>query len=81
MKRNVAEETKVIEMARGEAAAKTLRELGLPGELASDFEQAFRLLGATRGDRVVGFSFVDVNGRRHAIKPEVTASPAVVRAA
>jgi hypothetical protein len=81
MKSNVAEKGNVVELSRTEAAPKTLRELGLPGELASSFEEAFRLLGATRGDRIVGFSFVDVNGNRHGLRPEVTASPAVVRAA
>jgi hypothetical protein len=81
MTRNTAEETKVVPMARGEAAPRTLRELGLPGELASSFEWAFRMLGATRGDRIVGFSFVDVDGNRHALRAEETVSPAIVRAA
>jgi len=35
----------------------TLRQLGLPGELAHDLEVAFRAMGATEGGRVVGFRF------------------------
>jgi hypothetical protein len=81
MTRNNAEETNVVAMTRAEESPRTLRELGLPGELASRLEVAFSLIGATRGDRIVGFSFVDTQGKRHALRPEVTASPAIVRAA
>ncbi len=50
------------------ATARTLRELGLPGALASDLEAAFRALGATSGERVVGFTFVTPDGERHALR-------------
>jgi hypothetical protein len=81
MKRNVAEETKVTKLTRSESTPKTLSELGMPAELAIRFEAAFRLMGATRGDQIVGFSFVDTDGNRHALRSEQTESPAIGRAA
>lgn len=60
-------------------SARTLRELGLPGTLASDLEAAFRALGATRGNDVVGFTFVTTDGTRHALRTD--AEPALDRAA
>jgi hypothetical protein len=36
---------------------RTLRALGVPGTLATDLESAFRQMGMTRGDRVVGYFF------------------------
>ncbi len=51
-------------------AARTLRELGLPGALATELESTLRMLGATEGDRVVGFTFVTPDGKRHALRAE-----------
>jgi len=83
MKRNNANETKVAELdgERGAEAPRTLRELGLPGELALDLEAAFRALGATDGDRVVGFRFVTPEGRRYALRQESAPATPVARAA
>lgn len=57
-------------------AASTLRELGLPGTLATDLESALRQLGATEDGRIVGFTFVTPDGKRHALRTEPTRSPA-----
>lgn len=73
MKRDRAEvdETVVARATAGErATARSLRELGLPDELASSLEEAFRAVGATSGDRVIGFTFVTPDGERHAIRQE-----------
>ncbi len=51
-------------------AARTLRELGLPGTLATDLESALRMLGATEDGRIVGFTFVTPDGKRHALRAE-----------
>ena len=75
MKRNGTNET------RSSEAPRTLRELGLPGELALDLEAAFRALGATRGDRVVGFRFVTPDGRSHALRQESAPQAPAARAA
>ena len=61
------------------APARTLRELGIPGALAADLEAAFRALGATEGERVVGYSFVTPDGKRHALRQGTP--PAFSRAA
>jgi hypothetical protein len=50
--------------------ASTLRELGVPGALATELESAMRLLGATEDDRIVGFTFVTPDGKRHALRAE-----------
>jgi len=83
MKRNDANETMAAERAgeRGADAPRTLRELGVPGGLALDLEAAFRTVGATRGDRVVGFQFVTPDGRRHALRQESAPATPVARAA
>jgi len=48
---------------RGEPA--TLRQLGLPRELAHDLEVALRAMGATGDGRVIGFTFRDRDDTRH----------------
>lgn len=61
---------------------KTLRELGIDGGLASEFEHAFRMMGAVRGDRVVGFTFSTPDGQRHSLRVEQSQTqPDVARAA
>jgi hypothetical protein len=73
MKRiDMEEKAKVVELAGANDVAKTrtLRELGLPGELARDIEAAFRMVGATRGDQVVGFRFVTPDGRSYGLRQE-----------
>jgi hypothetical protein len=51
-------------------ALSTLRELGLPGALATDIEAALRQLGATEDGRIIGFTFVTPDGKRHALRTE-----------
>jgi len=51
-------------------APKTLRELGIDGSLAADFELALRLMGAVDGDRVIGFTFTTPDGQRHTLRVE-----------
>ncbi len=46
----------------------TLAELGVPGPLASELEATFRMMGVTRGDRVVGYTFTAPDGTRHALR-------------
>ena len=69
---------------RGEATAgaRTLRELGVPGQLARDLEATFLAFGAVRGLDVVGFTFATLDGARHRLKVESEATaPEVDRAA
>jgi hypothetical protein len=47
---------------------KTLREIGLDGALARDFEMAFRIMGAVKGDRIVGYRFRTPSGVVHALR-------------
>ncbi len=47
---------------------KTLAELGVPGPLASELEATFRVMGLTRGDRVVGYTFTAPDGSRHTLR-------------
>jgi hypothetical protein len=47
---------------------RTLAELGVPGGLASEMELWFGLLGATRGDEVVGYTFRTPDGATHALR-------------
>jgi hypothetical protein len=46
----------------------TLRELGLPRGLASEFEAVFRLMGAAQGDLVAGYTFLAPDGVRHRVR-------------
>ena len=63
------------------AEAKTLRELGIDGALAAEFELVWRLMGAVDGDRVVGYTFTAPDGQRHALRVEKREAPGVARAA
>jgi hypothetical protein len=47
---------------------RTLEELGIAGELARELESTFRLMGLTRGDRVVGLTFTTPDGVRHGLR-------------
>jgi hypothetical protein len=47
------------------AAGRTLDELGVPRQLASDLEAALRAVGAADGQRVSGFRFETAGGARH----------------
>ncbi|HET6438430.1 MAG TPA: hypothetical protein VFG59_10235 [Anaeromyxobacter sp.] len=53
-----------------EASPKTLRELGVEGGLAAEMEFGLHLLGAVQDGRVMGFTFVTPDGRRHALRAE-----------
>jgi hypothetical protein len=67
-----------VALAREAGGPKTLRELGLPKELAADFEAAFRAMGATEGGLVVGFTFLTTDGVRHPVRlgPGARSAPA-----
>jgi hypothetical protein len=60
----------ISDSKRGEETPRTLRELGVPDELKSEFEAAFKAMGATAGDRIVGFTFVTPEGARHRLRLE-----------
>jgi hypothetical protein len=49
-------------------APMTLRELGLPRDLASEFEAVFRLMGRAEGDLVAGYVFLAPDGVRHPVR-------------
>ncbi len=59
---------KKIEETKKVGNPKTLLELGLPKELALRLEDAFEAIGATKNDRVVGFTFRSVDGASHAMR-------------
>jgi hypothetical protein len=46
----------------------TLRQLGLPRDLASEFEAVFRLMGRAEGDLVAGYTFVAPDGACHPVR-------------
>ena len=46
----------------------TLAELGVPAELAHDLEVAFRAMGTTAGDQVIGFRFRTLDGFGHPLR-------------
>jgi len=46
----------------------TLRELGVPAELARGIELTFRAMGATRSGQIMGYSFRTAAGARHPVK-------------
>ncbi len=48
----------------------TLQELGVPAALACELEAAFRRVGATRGDRITGFTFKTPDGKTHALRQD-----------
>ena len=82
MKRNAKNQSS--EPVRGEATAgaRTLRELGVPGELALDLETTLYALGAVSGNAVAGFTFLTPEGARYRLKVESDPpAPAVDRAA
>jgi hypothetical protein len=47
---------------------RTLVELGIPASLAGEMEATFRAMDLTRGERVVGYTFVRRDGTRHALR-------------
>ncbi|HET9555075.1 MAG TPA: hypothetical protein VFP50_19065 [Anaeromyxobacteraceae bacterium] len=47
------------------AAERTLDQLGVPRQLASDLEAALKAVGAAEGGRVSGFRFETADGVRH----------------
>ena len=55
-------------VTEAERPPATLAELGLPAELAHDFEVAFRAMGATAGGRVIGYRFRTLDGATHPIR-------------
>jgi hypothetical protein len=63
-------QTKRAEANETRGEPKTLRELGIDGALAAEFELVFRLMGAVDGDRVVGYTFSTPDGQRHALRVE-----------
>jgi hypothetical protein len=67
---NDAIETKRVEAKETAGELKTLRELGVDGGLAAEFELVFRLMGAVQGDRVVGYTFSTPDGQRHSLRVE-----------
>jgi hypothetical protein len=77
----VVDTVPVVRPTASAAKPRSLRELGVPGTLASDFEVAFSLLGAVRDDRIVGFKFRTTDGVTHALRAEPSCAPALRRAA
>ena len=63
------------------AAPCTLQELGVPAALASELEAAMRYVGATRGERVTGFTFRSLDGTQHALRHSGTSERTTSRAA
>jgi hypothetical protein len=66
---------KPFEFAEGSAgptvvalAPRTLQELGVDGSIAKEMELTLRLFGHTRGEQVVGFSFLTPEGTPCALR-------------
>jgi hypothetical protein len=47
---------------------RTLEELGVAGPLARELEATLRVMGLTRGNRVVGYTFATPEGTRYALR-------------
>ena len=62
-------------------APATLQELGVPAVLASELEAALRYVGATEGDRVMGYTFRTPDGVTHALRQDGSSERAPRRAA
>lgn len=60
--------TGAVERGAEPGAPMTLHELGLPRDLASDFEAVFRLMGAKEGNLVAGYTFLAPDGVRHPVR-------------
>jgi hypothetical protein len=60
--------TGAVERGTEPGAPMTLHELGLPRDLASDFEAVFRLMGAKEGNLVAGYTFLAPDGVRHPVR-------------
>jgi hypothetical protein len=67
--------SKVVQMngtrtktATSPRSASTLAELGVPGNLASEMELLFGLMGNTKGGEVVGYTFVTPDGASHGLR-------------
>jgi len=61
--------------------AKTLREVGVPGSLASEMETWLRQLGHTKGEEIVDYKFVSRNGSIHPLRLESTPKSPAAKAA
>ena len=57
-----------VDRAAEPGSPMTLRELGVPHDLASELEAVFRLLGTREGDVVAGYTFVAPGGARHPVR-------------
>ncbi len=67
-KEEAAAHRKVVAAANVASEPRTLEELGIDGALARDLEATLRVMGATRGDRVVGYTFAKPDGTRYALR-------------
>ncbi len=47
---------------------RTLEELGVDAALARELEATMRVMGVTRGDRVIGYTFATPDGTRYALR-------------
>jgi len=67
-RKEAAAQVRSIAPTRVARQPKTLAELGVPGPLARELETTLRLMGLTRGDRVIGYTFTAPDGSRHALR-------------
>ena len=67
-RKEAAVRSRTIAPANVAREPRTLEELGVPGPLAREMEATFQVMGLTRGDRVVGYTFTAKDGTRHALR-------------
>lgn len=62
-------------------SARTLAELGVPSNLASEMELLLGMMGSTKGNDVVGYTFVTPDGASHSLRLSATETKATNKAA
>jgi hypothetical protein len=66
--KKVTARAKAAASANTASASHTLAELGVPNSLASEMEFVLGLLGSTKGNAVVGYTFITPDGSSHALR-------------
>jgi hypothetical protein len=81
MKRIEQQQMQVEQQSHTTRGPSSLRELGVPGPLASELEVLLQIGGKVKGGRILGYSFVTPDGARHALCVPEQALPAAAKVA
>jgi hypothetical protein len=67
-RKEAAAQSRTIAAVNVAREPRTLEELGVAASLARELEATLQVLGATRGDRVIGYTFATPDGTRYALR-------------